>query len=462
MPYDLLFIDHNPAVLGKLEKMAKKHEWTFVSTTEPGPALEQLDRHPFKVVIAESRLTGLTGLQLLEWLKTLPHTPQVIILASQTNVDEAVKVLKLGAFDYLPPSFENDRISFCVRQALEKFDLLEKLQRFQEKNTEAGGFDNIIGKSPKMQALFEMVRTVASSEANILLQGESGTGKELIAKAIHRNSPLKDKPFVVINCAALPESLFESELFGYTKGSFTGAIGDKPGLFETANGGTVFLDEIGEVPLGIQVKLLRVLQEGEIRRVGENMPRFVDVRIIAASNKNLGGLVNVGKFREDLFYRLNVIGLQIPALRERPEDIPLLASYFLKKFSEKMSKRIGKIAVDAVEALKGYQWPGNVRELENIMERAVVLSGGDTITAKNLPPKILSSVFYNLPQMDTDLASLSYKEAKKRALNIFNRSYIIGLLEKADGNITAASEKAGMDRSNFKKIVKKYHIESNS
>lgn len=461
--YNLLFIDDDKKILKQLEKIAEENRWTYLTITTGREALEHLDRFQFDVVVVELSIPSLSGLQILEWMRTQPSHSEVIIITKKASVDTAVKALKLGAFDYLTKPFEAiEKVSFCIRHALEKHDLVRRMQKFKldASSDEEGEFESIIGKSPPMQAVYEMIRHVSSSQSNVLIQGESGTGKELVARTIHRSGPRRSKPFVVINCSAMPETLLESELFGHTKGSFTGAIANKEGLFKIANGGTVFLDEIGEIPLAVQVKLLRVLQEGEIRPLGDTESRYVNVRVIAATNKDLQELTSQGKFREDLYYRLNVIGITLPPMRDRPEDIPLLAYHFLKKISKKMKKEVDKISVDVLQALQNYSWLGNVREIENVIERAVVLATGETIVAKNLPPKILSTSFYALPDSDGDLSELAYKAAKKRALNIFNRSYIINLLEKTGGNITAASEKAGMDRSNFKKIIRKYRIEA--
>lgn len=459
-PYDILVIDDDKNVIDHLEASLKKNEWSYLVARNSTLALEMLEEYEFKLVIAELSTSGISGLELLEWLATRPHKPEVIIITSEATIESAIKALKLGAFDYLTkPLSENERVLYCVRHAIEKYELTNKMKEVAL-GYDDGGLGDIIGRSPKMQVVYELVQNISKSEANVLVTGESGTGKELVAKAIHNLSHRKNKPFVVINCAAMPETLLESELFGFKRGAFTGANEDKIGLFEAAMGGTVFLDEIGEISLATQVKLLRVIQEGEVRRVGSNDSIQVDVRIIAATNQNLSDMVDKGTFREDLYYRLNVILIQLPSLRERSEDIYILAYHFLKSFAEKMNKSVTKISVDALQAMQNYNWPGNVRELENVIERAVVLAESDTVTAKKLPPKILSQSFYTPASSDEDITQLNYKEAKKRALNIFNRSYIIGLLEKTGGNITQASDYAGMDRSNFKKIIRKYKIDA--
>jgi transcriptional regulator with PAS, ATPase and Fis domain len=281
----------------------------------------------------------------------------------------------------------------------------------------------------------------------------------MVARAIHRTSPRAQETFKVINCSAIPSGLLESELFGHVKGSFTGAIYDKKGLFEEAHRGTIFLDEIGEVSPESQVKLLRVLQNGEYKRVGSSEISHADVRVIAATNKDLRSLIREGTFREDLYYRLHVIGIHLPPLKDRPEDIPLLAYHFLKKYRDKLKKDVREISVDAMQALQAYAWTGNVRELENIMERCVVLGTGPVVRAKDLPANVLSQTFYLDAKKEQDLSNYSYREAKVRALNFFNKTYICHLLKKTGGNITVASDCAGMDRSNFKKIIRKYDID---
>lgn len=320
----------------------------------------------------------------------------------------------------------------------------------------------LIGQSPQMQQVLQLIRNLSHSTSNVLIQGESGTGKELVAKAICNSSPRADRPFVVINCSALAETLLESELFGHVKGAFTGAVKDKEGLFHVADGGTIFLDEIGEISPPVQVKLLRVLQDGEARPLGASVTQHVDVRVIAATNQDLLQMMRQGRFREDLYYRLNVISIHLPPLRERREDIPLLAYHFLKKYAEKTGKDIETIAKDALEALQDYPWVGNVRELENVIERAVVLTADQRITARDLPSYVLREVFYEGERNDdgAEWFNLRYQEAKEKVLLQFNHRYIGGLLKQTDGNISLASKKAGMDRNNFKKIIKKFQIDA--
>lgn len=452
---DVLLADADPDFLKTLETWVQAEGWSYQSFSEGHRVAQVLNEKKFRAALIDLNLPGLSGLQLLEWSRTQPTHPEIIITTKTSSIQEAIHSLKMGAFDVLTKPMETPlKMVFSVRQALDRAQLFEGSRDFSEENS----FMGIVGQGNRMKGIFEMIRQVAPSACNVLIQGESGTGKELVAQAIHKLGVRKDKPFVVINCAAMPDTLLESELFGYVKGAFTGAGQDKLGLFEVANGGTVFLDEIGEVPLPIQVKLLRVLQGGEILPLGSNQSRYVDVRLIAATNRVLVNRVQEGAFREDLYYRLNVVGINLPPLRQRVEDISSLAYHFLKKLGGRLGKKVEKIALDVMQAFEQYAWPGNIRELENVIERALVLCSGDTIVARNLPPKILSSTFYVPTNDDGDLSIYDYKEAKKRALNLFNRSYIMGLLEKVGGNITAASEKAGMDRSNFKKVLKKYGI----
>ncbi|OGQ07443.1 MAG: hypothetical protein A3G32_00740 [Deltaproteobacteria bacterium RIFCSPLOWO2_12_FULL_40_28] len=457
---------HNPSILlvtqsetdlAFLSKVCSKNDWSIASVADATLAMHQLSHHDFTVVIIDSDLGDINGLQLLEWIITQVVRPEVVLLSQASSTEVVVKAIKHGAFDYLEkPLVSVNKVTHLIRQAIEKYKLIHPSY---ENGENFPGYQGIVGTSPKMRAVFDLIRSVSASDTNVLITGESGTGKELVAKAIHQTSLRKDKPFVVINCAAMPETLLESELFGYIRGAFTGAATDKEGLFEIAHEGCVFLDEIADIPPSMQVKLLRVIQEGEVRRIGDTLSKNIDVRIMAATNKNLASEISNGGFREDLFYRLNVIAINLPSLKDRSDDIPILTQSLLQKYTKQLGKPGVKIAFDALSALQNYSWPGNVRELENVIERAIVLSDGDTITAKNLPSKILSAIFYNSVKQEPDLAELNYKEAKKRALNIFNRSYIIGILEKTGWNITAASEQAGMDRSNFKKIIKKYSVE---
>lgn len=459
---DVLIVEDDISMSKVLEHLARENEWSFRVAKSGVEALEILSREVIKVGLFDINLPGFNGLQLLEHVRKNRFPTEVVIITGVGTVETAVAAIKNGAYDFLTKPFDNiQKVGSLIQKAIERYHLMMKIKELEHTQGDQFQFEGIVGKSPKMQELYRLIESIAPTSSTVLIQGESGTGKELVASAIHRSSNRKTNRFVCINCAAIPETLLESELFGHKKGSFTGAVSDKRGLFEEANGGTIFLDEIGETPPSIQVKLLRVLQEGEVRPVGDTQTKIVDVRVIAASNKDLYTLVQEKLFREDLFYRLNVITVYLPPLRDRVEDISLLAYHFLTKHADKAKKKISKLSVDVLQALQNYHWAGNVRELENVIERAVVLTRGETIYAKDLPPQVLGQSFYLTEEEGDgkDLTQLNYQEAKEKALSSFNRNYIASILKQTAGNLSNASERAGMDRSNFKKIVKRYNID---
>ena len=357
-----------------------------VHTAEDGEnAKEMLAEHHIDLVITDLRMPKVDGMELLRWaLLDDPDRPVVMITAHGT-VDTAVEALKLGAFDYITKPFDKTELRSVVAKALRTRDLAGA--EVASESLPAGRF-RIIGQSPQIQQVYAVLDKVADTPTTILISGESGTGKELIARALHENSSRKDKPFIRLNCAAIPKDLMEAELFGFEKGAFTGAVTSKPGKFELANQGTLFLDEIGEIPVEMQVKLLRVLQESEFERVGGIKTIAVDVRLVAATNRDLKSLVSKGTFREDLFYRLNVVPIHLPALRERTTDIALLVDHFLKKFNDRLKKKVEGVAPDALARLVGYEWPGNIRELENVIERAVLFCDESRLTVKDLTPEV--------------------------------------------------------------------------
>jgi len=391
----LLIVEDDESMAKVLEKVAKEYQWRYRVAKNGVEALEIFNREVIEVALVDINLPGFNGLQLLEHVKKNQFSTEVILITGVGSVESAVSAMKMGAYDYLTKPFDDIRkVATLIEKARERYNLVQKIKKLERVSEGKYQFEGLVGKSPKMQEVYRLIENIAPTSTTVLIEGESGTGKELVAAAIHKRSSRKDKPFIIINCAAIPENLLESELFGHKKGSFTGAICDKRGLFHEANTGTLFLDEIGEIPPSIQVKLLRVLQGGEIREVGANQSRHVDVRVIAATNQNLLERIKEGKFREDLYYRINVINIGLPPLRERAEDISLLAYHFLKKHNDKIKKNIDKLSVDVLQTLQNYEWVGNVRELENIIERAVVLTQEDTIYAKNLPPAILGEAFY--------------------------------------------------------------------
>jgi len=385
------------------------------------------------LILTDLKLPGMDGLELLEKLKAQnSHTP-VVVMSAFSTVENAVEAMKRGAVDFLPKPFSLDHLSVVVEKALEVSKLRDENRELREALGERYKFENIIGSSPAMQEIFATIMRVAPTRATVLLAGESGVGKDMIARAIHQHSPRKDRPFVKINCTAIPENLMESELFGYEKGAFTGANISKPGKFEQANTGTVMLDEIGDVPASVQVKLLRILQEREFERLGSNKTQQTDVRVIAATNVDLRAALEQGTFREDLYYRLNVVPMNIPPLRERKEDIPYLVDHFVKKFG-------GEISEGALERLVSYHWPGNVRELENVIERSILLAKGPRVEADDI--KIESGIGRARPAFSAE-AFLP----EGMTLDQYEQSIIREALKRANGNKSQAARLLGLTRN---------------
>lgn len=416
----ILIVDDEESIREFLEIMLKKEGFEVVCAEDGAVAKDLLLKKNFHMIISDLQMPNVTGLELLKYVKeNYPETTFMMITAFGST-ETAVEAMKLGAYDYLTKPFKIDEVRLNIHNALRAGQLEVENRVLKKELKQEYSFQSMVGNSEPMHRIYDLVRRVSQTPTNILVTGESGTGKEVVAKAIHYNGPLKDQPFVTINCGAIPENLMESEMFGHKKGSFTGAVVDKSGLFEVADGGTLFLDEVGELPVTIQVKLLRAIQERVIRRVGATDDIKVDVRIIAATNRDLEKMVADGTFRQDLFYRLNVINIKMPPLRERPEDIPLLANHFLKKYNDRLSKQIGGISQEAMEAMMKYEYPGNVRELENIIERTVALEGGATILPESLPP------FVNTPS-GRKLASSHEIEITEDGVDI---DKVLGQIEK--------------------------------
>jgi len=387
----------------------------------------------------------------------------VIVITAFATVESAVAAVKQGAFDYLAKPFSVDQLRVAVDRAARHRRLQRENRNLKAQLAQTYGFENIIGQSPAMSRIFELVRKAARSEANILVVGESGTGKELIARAIHANSPRVGEPFVPVDCASLPEQLLESELFGHERGAFTGAVRTKPGLMEAANRGTLFLDEIGELPVSLQVKLLRALQERQIRRVGGTALVDVDVRLVSATNRDLREGVAKGQFREELYYRVNVIAIPLPPLRDREGDVRILAQAFLKRYGD---GRVRGIDDGAMAALERYRWPGNVRELQNVIERACALADTETIGSRDLPDHVLTSstapregvAVGGAAAMPESGTELTLKDAKERWMAVLEASYLRELLARHDGNISAAAKAAGIDRKTFHRLINKHNL----
>ena len=384
----VLVVEDDPANRDSLRRVLERERMAVLTASNGREALDIVRAESVAVVVTDFQMPGMTGLELLQSVKTLAPETEVILITAYGTIEMAVQAMKEGAYDFVVKPFKRHDIVRGVRRALEKQRLVIENRRLREELDRTLGKRHIIGQSLAMKETLDLVDQVAPSSATVLLTGESGTGKELFARALHTGSPRSARPFIAINCAAIPDTILEAELFGHEKGAFTGAVARKEGRFERAHQGTLFLDEIGDMAAHVQVKLLRVLQEGELERLGGTRPVKVDCRIVAATNRDLSAEVAAGRFREDLYYRLNVISIHLPPLRDRLDDVPLLAHHFLRHYADKNQKRIHGIAPEAAELLGEYAWPGNVRELENVIERAVVLAKGDGIGPEDLPAKV--------------------------------------------------------------------------
>ncbi len=415
---------------------AAGYQVTAVDSAEK--ALTSLAQMRPNLVVSDLRMEGMDGMALFQHIHRSNPALPVIILTAHATVPDAVSAIRSGVFGYLTKPFDSKTLLAQVERALQITGQAGELVEEQPKESWS---KEIITRSPRMQDLLAQARLMAESDANVLIQGESGTGKELLARAIHRASPRRDKPFVAVNCGAIPEALLESELFGHVKGSFTGAMRDHQGLFQAAHGGTLFLDEIGDMPLALQVKLLRVLQEREVRPVGATDTVRVDVRVISATHRNLEEALAAGTFREDLYYRLNVVSLELPALRNRREDIPLLATHFLEQLNKRYNKSVNAFSPDAMEAMVSAQWPGNIRQLYNLVEQTLALSTTSIIPGP-LVQKCLQSEMSGIP---------SFEEARKR----FERDYLVQLLKITNGNVSQAARLAKRNRTEFYKLLQR-------
>ena len=449
---NVLIADDDDSLRRVLEFQLKEAGYEVTSAEDGQTALEIFSEKPFDCVIADLRMPRLSGLQLIEKIREADEDVPIVVITAYGEVETAITAMKMGAFDYIRKPFNKDEILLTIERALSFFHTRLENRRLHELVHESYG--EIIAESSQMRAVMEIVKRVARSDVTVLIEGESGTGKELIAKTIHLLSRRKDKPFIAINCAAIPETLIESELFGYKRGSFTGATQDSKGKFEAADGGTIFLDEISQMPLSLQPKLLRVLQEQEVVRIGEILPRKVDVRIIAATNQSLKKMVQEGTFREDLYFRLAVIPINLPPLRSRKEDIPLLINHFFKRAKQRHGFKNLKMSKEVIEALIKYDFPGNVRELENLIERMVVLSDGETLKITDVPEHILKpkSDLYNvridLPSNGIQLEEIE-REIIRRALqmNDWNQSKTARYLGITRSALIYRMRKFGLDKA---------------
>jgi two-component system response regulator HydG len=451
----VLLVDDDSIVLRSFGEVLRRSGYDVTPIAEPLEAVAAARDPSIDVVVSDINMPNLSGLEVLKAFKNAQPDLEVILITGNATVETASEAVRLGAFDYLTKPLDRlEDLTLRVHRAAEHRIVKRRMKELQNELQTIQRFDGIVGQSAPMQGIFKLVDTVAPTTATVLIRGETGTGKELVARAVHYRSPRKDKPFVAVNCSALTETLLESELFGHMKGAFTGALATKRGLFEAADGGTIFLDEIGDISPAMQVKLLRVLQEGEVRRVGSNDNLKVDARIIAATHVDLEKAKAEGRFREDLYYRLNVITLALPALRERPGDIPLVAQHFLKHYCDKMGKKISGFSPNAMKLLMRNKWTGNVRELQHVIERAVVLSPGDLIEAEVLPQDVSQGASGAAESDVTDLLHLPFTRAKEAYVRAFERRYLSKMLERTKGNVSAAAVAAGLDRSNFRRAMR--------
>jgi len=452
----ILVVDDERSIRELLEIVLKKEGFEVQTARSAEEALERTKTAEFDLIVSDIKMADMSGIELLRHLRTTQFNGQFVLLTAFASAEAAIQALKMGAFDYILKT-ENfvEELKVVVFHALESRRLREENTYLRREFRKVHGLGNLIGKSARMQELFKMIEVVSATNSTILVTGESGTGKELVAKAIHLNSPRADESFVSVNCGAFTETLLESELFGYMKGSFTGAVANKKGLFEVASGGTLFLDEIGETSPAMQVKLLRCLQERTVRRVGgaEEVP--VDVRIIAATNRDMAGMVADNQFREDLYYRISVIPLELPALRHRRDDIPLLANHFLSRLNATMGKKVERISAAALKRLEAHDWPGNVRELENAMERAFILETSDELTDAYLPDGSTASgpfkMVADLPPEGIDLES--YVEN-------LQKGFIEEALRRSNGVQVKAAQLLRMSYRSFRHYLQKYSIPS--
>ena len=462
----ILIVDDEPDMLENCSRILSRQGYACLTAENGHAALAILEREHPDLLLTDLKMPEMDGMALLQHAHATDPALPVIMITGFASIESAVAAVREGAFDYLPKSFSVDQLRVAVERALRHRGLQIENRNLRQQLQQTLGLENVVGRSPAMTQVFELVKKAARSEANILVLGESGTGKELIARAIHANSPRASGPFVPVDCASLPEQLLESELFGHEKGAFTGAVRTKTGLVEAAHRGTLFLDEIGDLPASLQIKLLRALQERQIRRVGGTGLVDVDVRVVSATNRNLAEAIAKGQFREELYYRINVIAIRLPALRERAGDVRLLAHTFLKRYGQ---ARVTGLDEAAAEALDRYPWPGNVRELQNVIERACALADGPKVTVKDLPEHVLhAGARPAAPEASAPGAGptgelgagadLTLKAAKEKWLQVLEVSYLRDLLARHDGNVSSAAKAAGIDRKTFHRLINKYDL----
>ncbi|MGC9141027.1 MAG: sigma-54-dependent transcriptional regulator [Caldimicrobium sp.] len=443
----ILVVDDEVDILNILKFLLEREGYEVDTTLNGEEAIKKIEKNYYDIVLTDLRMPGISGMVLLEKTKELSPSTEVVIMTAYASIESAVEAIKKGAADYIVKPFINEDLKMRLRRILEHKKLQREVEILKYQLSQKITGDLFFGTSPQMQEILRLLEKIIPTKSTVLILGESGTGKGVLAEFIHYNSPRKDKPFISINCSAIPETLLESELFGYKKGAFTGAVSDKKGLIELANEGTLFLDEIGDMPLNLQAKILKFLEFGEFIPLGDTVKKQVDVRVIAATNKDLEALIKEGKFREDLYYRLNVIEIKIPPLRERKEDIPALTYFFIDKLSKEHGKKIKGITSEALTCLMQYNWPGNVRELKNVIERAIILATEEYITLNELPERIKGEK--NLSQ--------SFKPLKE-ALEEFEKNIILNTLKQCAYNKEKAAQLLGIDLATLYRKLKKYQL----
>ena len=448
----IMVVDNEEGLCRMMEMVLADNGYAVSSFTRSFEAAESFQKGQWDLLVTDIKMPGMDGLELLQKVKQKDPGIPVIMVTAYATVEMSIQALRKGAYDMLTKPFEPEELLYRVKNALQHTRLIEENRELREELVGKFHFDNIIGASTSLKELLEKVEKLAVRDTSVLITGESGTGKELIAQAIHYNSPRKEKKFVAINCGALPASLLESELFGYRKGAFTGAAENRRGLLETADGGTLFLDEVGNLPMTVQKTLLRFLQEQEFNRLGDPTPTKVDVRILSATNADMKGAVKAGEFREDLYYRLNVVNTHLPPLRERRDDIPLLAAHFIALQNAKFSTRIKGLAPDALEAAVEFAWPGNIRQLKNVIEACITMESNNYITLPVL------SQFIEIVPAETGKESPADEGEYTKALSRFESDYLRGLLKKTNGNVEAAAKEAGTNMATIYRKIKKYGI----
>lgn len=446
----ILIADDEEEIRNSLSIVLREEGYRCATAPNGATAIEALKEHSFDILVTDLKMPGANGIEVLEQALKHSQNTMTIIITAHATVETAIQALRKGAADYILKPLDFDEVILRIENLLKQKNLIQENKYLREQIDQKFNFNHIIGESSAMKEVYRMVKRVSDAISNVLITGPSGTGKELVARAIHSNGPRSSKPFIALNCGAIPKDLVESELFGHKKGSFTGAISDKDGVFVAANKGTVFLDEIGEIPLNQQVNLLRVIQEREVKPIGSNKMVSFDTRILAATNKDLEQEVEQGNFREDLYYRLNVVEIPLPTLQERKEDIPLLAQHFLQKYSRELNRPVKGITGNAMGALISFEWKGQVRELENIIERSVLLGDGEFITLDDLPRSVRES------NGDIDYDSDSLEDA----VQTFEKHHILSMLKRTDGNKAEAARLLGIDPSTLYRKMERYQVES--